>query len=110
MNELRLKLGDQVHWISQAGGYTKEKSGTVSEIIPAGEEPRARLKDHGLPRSHESYIVAVNQTNYWPRVSGLQVDSKVAAKVLPKRITKRPTTCPTCHGSGMVMIPIPDNT
>ena len=100
---IRLKLCDQVHWTSQASGFVKEKAGKVVEIIPAGEEPRAKFKNRGLPRNHESYVVAVGWTKYWPRVNGLQVDEKVPAKALPARVTKRLTSCPTCHGSGMVM-------
>ena len=99
-HKLRLKLGTQVSWTSQAGGFAKVKTGQVVEIVPTGESPVARLKTDGYRRDHESYVVLVGRTNYWPRVSGLQV---VAAKALPKRHPKRLTSCPTCHGSGMVM-------
>ena len=96
-------LGDEANWTSQAGGYTRKKVGKIIEIVPAGIEPRSKLKDPGMPRNHESYVVAVGKTNYWPRVGGLRVDQALLNKALPKRPAKRLTTCLTCHGSGMVM-------
>jgi len=80
---------DFVEWSSQAGGFDKKKIGEVAVVVPAGADPFAELRaaglprkdcafDGGLPRNHESYIVAVRRTPkskpryYWPRVANLK--------------------------------------
>ena len=112
----KLKLNDTVRWTSQAGGVTKEKTGRIIEVVPAGKEPMTVLKDPGGTRNHVSYIVhaegarRASEANYWPRVSGLRMvhfgttsehdDTK--RPMLKAKVERRLTTCPTCHGSGMV--------
>lgn len=80
------KLGDEVSWISQAGGHAKKKIGNVVEVIPAGVSTldskfRMELDASSTPRKEESYIVCVDvkpgsrakPKYYWPRVSALSL-------------------------------------
>lgn len=48
-------VGDVVTWKSQAGGNVKQKTGTVVEVVPAGERPSRSTST----RPHESYVVQV---------------------------------------------------
>ena len=82
------KRGDVVVWSSQSGGFHKEKSGTVVEVVrphrlpnfkDMGYQHNARPPhDPGSPRNHESYLVLVppkgkgKGTLYWPRASALK--------------------------------------
>ncbi len=73
------KVGDQVSWSSQSGGYVKSKSGTVAEVVPAKRSPSRELFDAlykgagvGLPRDHQSYVVMVGSRPYWPRALALR--------------------------------------
>ncbi len=78
---MSIKLGDKVEWFSGANGTYLEKEGVVVEVVRPGRRPDpARyktLRDIGLSRKHESYVVAVKTAksvkHYWPRVSGLRV-------------------------------------
>lgn len=63
-------VGDRVTWESQAGGYTRKKTGTVVEVVRAGGIPRD--KNFGSSRAHESYIVEVT---YEPRRSTSTIKS-----------------------------------
>lgn len=73
--------GTKVKWGSQAGGMWKEKVGEVVAVVPAGGDPNAaleqsnlprRLKNPGMRRDHESYVVRANGKLYWPVVSKLK--------------------------------------
>lgn len=83
------KVGDQVQWTSQSGGYTKAKMGTVEEVVPArGYPDRERFQrlykgsGVGLARDHVSYVVWVHGSGaYWPRANKL----------------RRFDLCPTCN-------------
>jgi hypothetical protein len=78
-------LGKTVEWTSQSGGYSKTKTGTVVQVVPAkGYPDRERFPDLykgpgvGLCRKVESYVVAVKTgkaavRHYWPRPNGLTV-------------------------------------
>lgn len=57
------ELGDKVCWNSQAQGFSKEKSGEIVQVVPAGQRPdRDRFLDLyknagcGWGRKHESYV------------------------------------------------------
>lgn len=77
-------VGDKVQWTSQAGGYTKTKTGTVMVVVPAQtsphevhlpEVPCTLTKGIGMStRLHESYLVHVQGRRelYWPVVSLLR--------------------------------------
>lgn len=93
-------VGDKVSWKSGAGGYSKEKHGVVVRVIPPNISPTQLIHKMGTPddktlyekynlqpmngcgyaRSHESYLIAVEQTLnsrkkhklYWPRVAQLR--------------------------------------
>jgi hypothetical protein len=68
-------IGDQVTWKSQAGGFWKEKTGTIVEIVPPKQIPK--LKGVGLMgRGLESYVVQVGNKKYWPVVSTLKLADK----------------------------------
>lgn len=82
---ITFKLGDLVAWTTQSGGVTRTKMGKVYAVIP--ENGRSGLKNSGLPRDHESYLVNACVTNgsskqltrnkkYWPRITALTVASK----------------------------------
>ena len=72
-------IGDRVMWSSQAGGFHTTKTGTIAEVVAAGDRPdRDRFtrlyasSGIGLPRNHTSYVVLVGNTPYWPRANKLQ--------------------------------------
>lgn len=69
------KVGDGVTWTSQAGGYSKVKTGAVVEVIPPGKRPEC-VPGCGFSRKHESYVIAVKRPRsvalYWPNVSALE--------------------------------------
>jgi hypothetical protein len=76
----KIKIGTTVKWGSQAGGFWTEKIGKVVAIVPpmtqvnerlrrAGEN--GRLREPGMARDHESYVVRIGSKLYWPRVSSL---------------------------------------
>ena len=72
-------LNDTVSWSSQAHGFRKDKVGRIVAVVPAEGNP-VRYVPHGfrapsspgLPRGHESYLVAVGTKIYWPRVNDLK--------------------------------------
>jgi hypothetical protein len=77
-------VGDRVTWTSQAGGVTTTKTGTVVEVVPAGQAPRTKVKSPGQPRGHESYVVSLEfydkgglarkkKGMYWPLVFKLKL-------------------------------------
>lgn len=76
--------GDRVKWSSQAAGSRRHKVGTVVQVVKAGEVPRPAtvgLKDPqawASPRDHESYLVAVGNVLYWPRVTHLEAAREAA--------------------------------
>lgn len=90
---MTFKPGQEVSWSSQANGSDLKKVGTIVRVIPAGvwlkdvlsrdeakSEFSLRTDFAGLPRQHESYLVAVPGNSdrakkqlYWPRVSSLKV-------------------------------------
>ena|SRR3990167_3829641 len=91
-------VGDRVKWTSQANGTTSTKQGIVVAVIPAGKELWRILDQDGflrgeygistlecrsMPRTAESYLVAVQasakirkrkakQTLYHPKVGLLR--------------------------------------
>jgi hypothetical protein len=76
---LTFRRGDRVTWASQAGGHVTTKTGTVVAVVPAGVSPFAvswrmnlRARFDGDPRPHESYVVRVADSAYWPRVAWLR--------------------------------------
>ena len=84
----QIKVGDKVHWVSQAQGYITRKTGVVYEVVPSDGYPSARaypgyrvmFSTATLPRGHESYLVEVQDSKtgrgkpklYWPMVKGLR--------------------------------------
>jgi len=96
---MNLQIGDYVTWTSQSAGTTKTKAGSVVAIVPVGANPDTVIAgdlwaDHryrgfayvwtgsyGLPRNHESYLIAVGRKLYWPRVSLLQPEVKIVEDV-----------------------------
>lgn len=83
MGSHRFKVGDRVSWTSQAGGYSKTKTGSVAAVVRPGEYPdRAQFLSLyrgagvGIARDHESYVVTVKGAGvYWPRVKALNAAS-----------------------------------
>jgi len=101
-----LKVGDKVHWESQAASSWTVKRGTVVAIVPPGKLPHqtdfgkanrhdcydisyiflnyTRMYDSIIPRKHESYLIEVPGGKtakamprlYWPRASQLIKDEK----------------------------------
>ena len=75
-----MKIGDKVSWVSQSGGYTKEKQGVVVAIVPKNTAvglPEGYTANssagYGGCRDHESVLVQVGTSRrlYWPRMSAL---------------------------------------
>lgn len=50
MDEMKFRVGDQVAWKSQAGGYAKEKYGTVIVLVPAQNSPLKKMLSSFIPR------------------------------------------------------------
>lgn len=77
---MTFKMGDRVEWTSQSNGTIKKKAGEVVAVVrargavwdflPAGT-PSCVAKKFGNPRTHESYLVRVGRTIYWPLVKNL---------------------------------------
>jgi hypothetical protein len=103
------KVGDVVRWSSQAGGFSKEKKGTIIEVVPADRQP-IKVNSNST-RRHESYVVEVPRESgrktlkpeaYWPvrsqlapakaKKSGGGKPKKVkdAELKLPEKVTDRP--------------------
>jgi hypothetical protein len=85
------QVGDKVKWDSQAGGFHREKRGTVVAVLLAGYRPlydcrfdETKFNPDPLdlrtgPRNHESYVVLVPGKTpktrpklYWPVVTRLR--------------------------------------
>jgi hypothetical protein len=68
-------LGDHVKWLSQTKGFSKEKVGEIVHIVPVCQRPDSRFLDlykkAGWGRAHESYVVKVGNSHYWPAVKNL---------------------------------------
>jgi hypothetical protein len=80
---LAFKVGDEVKWTSQSGGFRKEKLGKVVAVVPAAQKPQDFIPEgfnfgnDGRPRPHESYLIQIGKRRklYWPRVEYLQLAS-----------------------------------
>jgi len=79
-----MKVGDQVEWTSQSGGYTRTKQGTIVEVVPPLATPKTKTRDMGMYRPKESYIVVASvidgsenqrktKKKYWPRARQLRL-------------------------------------
>ena len=80
------RVGDKVKWTSHSQGVWTEKRGEIIEIVPAQRGVRLEQYKHtynltsfskGMPRLHESYVIAVASDNgkpklYWPRANQLE--------------------------------------
>lgn len=81
------QVGDKVTWISQAGGWTKTKEGTVHAVVPANKctidylpsVSVAQVKFDTYYTAQERYIIAVPRGGkstkvdyYCPRPSALR--------------------------------------
>ena len=72
--------GDTVWWTSQEHGSTKEYHGTVVQVVGSHRRPdRNRFpslhkayRGFGFSRDHESSVVRVRTTNYWPNANDLR--------------------------------------
>lgn len=78
---MAFKVGDAVEWTSQAGGFARTKRGEVIEVVPPGRDPTTKIRDRGMYRDHESYVVRAvalgrrsgdRRATYWPRASSLR--------------------------------------
>lgn len=84
-----MKIGDEVKWTSQAGGFSKEKVGKIVALVPAGDSaldhvPEGLRSDNistTLGRKEDSYLVQLGDSKevYWPLVGKL----KVVGHILP---------------------------
>jgi hypothetical protein len=77
------KLNDTVTWTSQAQGFSKTKEGIVAEVVAPNEMPTREKFLHlyknagvGFPRNHESYVIMVKNTPYWPHANKLKLVKK----------------------------------
>jgi hypothetical protein len=106
----KFAYGDVVQWSSQAGGFSKTKTGMIIAVIPAGKVLDLNLVRKAFPnhkltiertyndagrRMHESYLVSVERPRpvpvtaarpampllYWPRVKALQPVTPTASKI-----------------------------
>lgn len=79
------KLNDIVTWESQSGSYSKIKTGSIVQIVQAGERPsRVAFPDLyssgcGFGRKGISYVVKVGNKHYWPRTCHLKKRMKNAS-------------------------------
>ena len=62
-----MQIGDTVRWTSQAGGFSKTKTGVIIEAVRPFSAPS---QQYGLrataKRSSTSYVVKVGNKYYWP--------------------------------------------
>ena len=81
----KFRAGEKVEWTSQAGGYTKTKTGVILVVVPAGVCPKKHANSlelvnvlppqyPGCPRDHETYLVQLGRRTrlYWPLVRNLK--------------------------------------
>jgi len=80
------EVGDKVCWISHSRGKWIKKQGEIVEIVPPQrgvmlDKYRGKYNlgsfSKGMPRLHESYVVAVSVEKgkpklYWPRANQLE--------------------------------------
>lgn len=84
------QVGATVQWTSQAGSYSKRKTGEVVLAVPKGKSVHRLLDENpdlkdlprefdGISRNHESYVIRVKGASpaakdrlYWPLVSLLK--------------------------------------
>jgi hypothetical protein len=80
------QVGDKVRWVSHSRGQWIEKYGVIVEVVPPQRgvllskykgEYNLSSFSKGMPRMHESYVVAVDVENsqsklYWPRANQLE--------------------------------------
>lgn len=66
------KVGDRVSWSSQSGGYWKDKTGEVIEVVAPKSRPSKHIGSTALPRDKESFVVIVGKTTYYPVASKLK--------------------------------------
>lgn len=90
--DISLKVGDEVEWSSQAGGFEQKKRGKVVAVVPPGIRPYNLLASMDLRnrnthaidprtmhRDAESYIIEVPGKGksvaklYWPLISRLEL-------------------------------------
>ena len=68
-----MQIGDTVSWSSQAGGFSKMKTGVIVEAVRPFSAPS---QQYGLrttsKRSSTSYVVKVGNKYYWPHRSLLK--------------------------------------
>lgn len=66
-------VGDEVTWVSQAGGHSKRKQGVIVQVVRPGGSPNKSfgVSGGGLPRKSTSYVVKVGSKHYWPFASKL---------------------------------------
>ena len=66
-------IGDIVSWTSQAGGFSKMKTGVIVDFVKPYSVPDEKYKLHTLSmRKTTSYVVQVGNKYYWPHRSKLQ--------------------------------------
>lgn len=81
-----MKVRDTVEWRSQAAGCSRTKRGQIIEVVPPGHRARMKIKDRGMPRPHESYVIRASVIDgsekqkksfrvYWPRANKLKLVS-----------------------------------
>ena len=62
-----MEIGDTVSWTSQAGGFSKMKTGVIVEAVLPHRSPDAKYNLQTLSkRSSTSYVVKVGNKYYWP--------------------------------------------
>lgn len=94
----KFKKGDIVVWMSQSGGFTKEKTGIIVAVVPPQTPAGTCLPQgcksnsslgYGFSRDHESYLVQIGKSSrlYWPLVKNLSLLCNKA-----KRDTRYPYT------------------
>jgi len=131
--DTKFQIGAAVHWASQSSGTTKEKTGRILAVVPAGKRPdRVQFLSLykgagvGLSRDHVSYVVGVEVGKtlgssvryYWPRVASLElvkVESAIGLEVHHEgsaaisSVLERCCMCraptPYWHGSDVALCP-----
>lgn len=77
----KLRIGDTVEWTSQSAGIAKTKRGTVVSVLPPGKDAEEWVKDCGIARDEETYVIAVRTHSkykmrvryHWPVVARLKL-------------------------------------
>ena len=68
-----MEIGDTVSWTSQAGGFSKTKTGVIVDAVLPNRTPEEKYNLRTSSRRRSTiYVVKVGNKYYWPHRSLLK--------------------------------------